>query len=60
MPIYQYKCSNCGAEIEVVQKMSDEPLTICHNCNEPTLIKQLSAGSFILKGSGWFGKSGGN
>ena len=57
MPIYQYKCDSCGAELEAIQKMSDDRLTICPKCDEPALIKQLTSGSFILKGSGWFGKS---
>ena len=33
MPIYDYKCSNCGHETEVIQKISDKPKTICPKCN---------------------------
>jgi len=54
MPIYDYKCSNCGHEIEIIQKISDKPRTICPNCNDESLKKLISAPSFRLKGSGWY------
>ncbi len=54
MPIYDYKCSNCGHQIEVIQKISDGPKTTCPKCNAECLIKLLSAPSFRLKGSGWY------
>ena len=54
MPIYDYKCSNCGHEIEVIQKISDKPKTICPKCNTKSLKKLISAPSFRLKGSGWY------
>ena len=54
MPIYDYKCSNCGHQIEVIQKISDDPKTTCPKCNTEGLIKLLSAPSFRLKGSGWY------
>tara|TARA_Y100000385_G_scaffold51983_1_gene49037 strand:- start:206 stop:499 length:294 start_codon:yes stop_codon:yes gene_type:complete len=54
MPIYDYKCSECEYEIEIIQKFSDEPRTLCPNCNKNTLLKMVSAPSFRLKGGGWY------
>ena len=54
MPIYDYKCSNCGHQTEVIQKFSDRPKTLCPNCNKESLVKMISAPSFRLKGSGWY------
>ena len=53
MPIYDYKCSHCGYEIEIIQKISDKPKTNCPQCNNKSLIKLISAPTFRLKGSGW-------
>jgi putative FmdB family regulatory protein len=54
MPIYEYQCKACGNEHEVLQKISAEPLNDCPKCEEPALIKKISAVSFRLKGSGWY------
>jgi putative FmdB family regulatory protein len=54
MPIYAYKCSTCEHEQDVLQKISDEPLTVCPACNEPSFAKQVTAAGFQLKGSGWY------
>jgi putative FmdB family regulatory protein len=54
MPIYDYKCSDCEHQIEVIQKLSDEPKTLCPNCNKESLNKMVSAPSFRLKGGGWY------
>ena len=54
MPIYDYKCSQCGHEIELIQKISDKPKTICPKCNANSLKKLISAPSFRLKGGGWY------
>ncbi len=54
MPIYAYKCSDCGFEQDVMQKVSDAPLTDCPACGKPTFTKQLTAAGFQLKGSGWY------
>ena len=45
MPIYDYKCSQCGHEIEVIQKISDRLKTICPKCNTKSLKKLISAPS---------------
>jgi putative FmdB family regulatory protein len=53
MPIYEYACKKCGHHLEVMQKMSDKPLTRCPEC-KGKLEKQFSQTSFQLKGSGWY------
>ncbi len=54
MPIYEYRCSGCGVQKDVLQKISDVPLTACPVCGKETFSKQLSAAGFQLKGSGWY------
>lgn len=54
MPIYEYRCDNCGHELERLQKVSDPVLVDCPACEQPTLKKQVSAAGFRLKGSGWY------
>jgi putative FmdB family regulatory protein len=54
MPIYAYKCSTCQHAQDVLQKMSDAPLTVCPECGAATFTKQLTAAGFQLKGSGWY------
>lgn len=54
MPIYAYRCTQCGFEKDVLQKMSDSPLTTCPTCNTENFAKQLTAPGFQLKGSGWY------
>ena len=54
MPIYEYRCNSCGAQDDVIQKMSDAPLTICPVCGKETYAKQISAAGFQLKGDGYY------
>ena len=54
MPIYEYVCSDCGHELEIIQKMSDPLLTDCPKCKQSSLKKQVSAAGFRLKGNGWY------
>jgi putative FmdB family regulatory protein len=54
MPIYAYKCTDCGFEQDVMQKMSDAVLTECPSCGKSTFNKQLSVAGFHLKGSGYY------
>jgi putative FmdB family regulatory protein len=54
MPIYEYRCSACGHELEAIQRFSDAPLAACPVCGKPTLVKLVSAAGFQLKGSGWY------
>ena len=64
MPIYEYRCRDCGHELEALQKFSDAKLVNCPACHADTLVKKVSAAGFQLKGSGWYvtdfrnGKSG--
>jgi len=53
MPIYEYSCQKCDHHLEVMQKMSDKPLTRCPEC-KGKLEKIFSQTSFQLKGSGWY------
>jgi len=54
VPIYEYRCANCGFEKEYLQKLSDAPLKDCPECGQPAFCKQVSAAGFQLKGSGWY------
>lgn len=54
MPIYEYRCSACGTQEDVMQKMSDPELTVCPKCGQATYSKQLTAAGFQLKGSGYY------
>ncbi|WP_427915180.1 FmdB family zinc ribbon protein [Ramlibacter sp. MMS24-I3-19] len=54
MPIYAYKCGSCGHAKDVLQKISDAPLTTCPACGAEAFSKQLTAAGFQLKGSGWY------
>lgn len=54
MPIYEYQCKSCGHEQDILQKMSDEPLTECPQCKEQSFTKRISAAGFRLKGQGWY------
>lgn len=54
MPIYDYKCSNCGHQFELIQKFSDQPAEICPQCSKKSVQKLVSAPSFRLKGGGWY------
>jgi putative FmdB family regulatory protein len=54
MPIYEYRCSECGHQEEHLQKVSEVPLAQCPACGRGTYKKLLSAAGFQLKGSGWY------
>ena len=54
MPIYEYRCSSCGHELEALQKITEPVLTHCPSCQRDALVKQVSAAGFQLKGSGWY------
>ena len=53
MPIYEYECTKCGHQTELLQKFSDPPLTECGKCHGK-MKKLMSQNSFHLKGSGWY------
>jgi len=54
VPVYTYRCQNCGFELTQMQTFSDKPLTYCSECHTSTMgrVPQLSA--IIFKGSGWY------
>lgn len=54
MPIYAYRCGDCGFYQDVLQKISDPILTVCPSCGKPEFKKQVTAAGFQLKGSGWY------
>jgi putative FmdB family regulatory protein len=54
VPIYEYRCSECGHQQDHLQKVSDPVLTICPACGKASYSKQLTAAGFQLKGSGWY------
>lgn len=54
MPIYAYRCGTCGHAKDVLQKLSDAPLSTCPACGADTFSKQVTAAGFQLKGSGWY------
>lgn len=63
MPFYEYQCTHCDHRLEVLQKISEQPLVCCPECNQSTLKKLISAVAFRLKGTGWYEtdfKNGGN
>lgn len=54
MPIYAYQCESCGHAKDVLQKVSDQPLSVCPACGGATFRKRLTAAGFQLKGTGWY------
>ncbi|HEX6004105.1 MAG TPA: FmdB family zinc ribbon protein [Burkholderiales bacterium] len=54
MPIYEYRCADCGYQKEYLQRMSDAPLTDCPECGKGSFTKLVSAAGFQLKGGGWY------
>lgn len=54
MPFYEYQCRACGAQVEVMQKISDPPLRKCPECGKSQLTRLISAPVFRLKGAGWY------
>lgn len=53
MPTYEYACTDCGDKSEVVQRFSDDPLTICTECGG-RLRKVFSPVGIVFKGSGFY------
>ncbi len=54
MPIYEYKCNNCGTLFEKLQKFNDPPMTECENCQSADVARVMSPPAFHLKGGGWY------
>lgn len=54
MPLNHYECQSCGHQHEALQRFDATPLTDCPSCHKSTLIKQIQASGFVLKGDGWY------
>ena len=54
MPIYEYKCQDCGSIFEHFQKISDKDIDVCKVCSKGNVKKLISSSGFRLKGSGWY------
>jgi putative FmdB family regulatory protein len=54
MPIYEYRCADCDHQLEVVQKLSEQPIVSCPECKKDSLKRIISAAGFRLKGDGWY------
>ena len=54
MPIYAYRCDECGFTKDLLQKISDPVLTVCPSCSKEAFKKQVTAAGFQLKGTGWY------
>ena len=54
MPIYEYRCLDCGFQDEFLQKVTEPQLTVCPTCGKESFRKLVSAAGFQLKGSGWY------
>src|SRR3989339_938899 len=61
MPIYEYHCSHCNQDLELIRKVSEAGDLTCPQCSTPSLVKKTSMTAFHLKGGGWYadGYSGG-
>lgn len=53
MPFYEYRCNSCGHRFEVLQRMSDEPVTVCEECGAEAAERVLFAPAIHFKGSGF-------
>ena len=55
MPIYEYRCSKCGKELEIMHKVSDPTPAVCPECQaQGSLERLVSRSAFHLKGGGWY------
>ena len=66
MPLYEYRCDACEHQFEVIQRFSDDPISVCPACGSGPVVKLLSSPAIQFKGSGWYitdyarkGQSGG-
>lgn len=64
MPTYEYACAACAHEFEVVQRITEPPVTTCAACGADRAERRISATSFALRGGGWYvtdyGRGGGS
>ena len=55
MPIFDYECKGCGHRLlDVFQRINEDPLVYCPECNQPQFRKRMGVSNFILRGDGWY------
>jgi len=54
MPVYTYRCEECGVQFDRSQKFSEQPLTRCPECGKKSLRKVYQPVGIVFKGSGWY------
>ncbi len=54
MPVYMYRCDNCGMQFEKFQKFTDDPLARCPECGKKALKKIYQPVGIVFKGSGFY------
>ena len=54
MPLYAYRCDNCGVEFERTQKFTDKPIKRCPECNKSAARRVIQPSGIVFKGSGWY------
>jgi putative FmdB family regulatory protein len=54
MPLYEYRCEACEHQFEIIQKFSDDPISVCPSCGQGPVVKLLSTPAIQFKGSGWY------
>ncbi len=54
MPLYAYRCDNCGVEFERTQKFTDKPIKRCPECNKSAARRVIQTSGIVFKGSGWY------
>ncbi len=59
MPIYEYRCDDCGHQFDAFQKITEDPVSECPECGG-TVHKLVSRTTFVLKGGGWYATEYGN
>jgi putative FmdB family regulatory protein len=54
MPLYEYRCDACEHRFEIIQRFSDDPISVCPSCGNGPVVKLLSSPAIQFKGSGWY------
>ena len=54
MPLYAYKCDNCGVQFDRMQKFSDKPIKRCPECSKSAVRRVIQPSGIVFKGSGWY------
>ena len=56
MPVYAYRCDSCGVQFERTQRFSDDPVSVCPECEHQAVTRLIQPAGIIFKGSGWYVK----